>query len=315
MGKLENRTLDISMSSIKCFLTCRRKYCLRYVEGLEPLRKARPLSMGGAFHKGLEILWNGGDMTAAREAVAASYTPDQRIEAGFDPDLAETILCEYDARVHWKAWGIQKAERKFRINMGYGLWLNGYIDAVASCDSRGLLIETKLLSSIDDGYLNHLLWDDQAAIYLYAARRLGIEVSGIMYNIVQKPTIKPLRATPEGDRKFKKDGTLYANQRDRDETMAEYLERVKAWYADPERVPFVQHTVYRNEAQLKELEARVGMIAADIKAAYKDDSWYPNGGACAVMSCEYESLCLENTPEARAMFQIDKPKEEVPAIP
>ena len=84
-----------------------------------------------------------------------------------------------------------------------------------------VLIEHKTSSAdIEDGsaFWKRLRLDSQSSNYLTGSKAVGFDPKAVLFDVIRKPRIKPLKATPVESRKYKKDGGLYANQRENDET-------------------------------------------------------------------------------------------------
>lgn len=297
------KTISLSASSISTFMSCRRKYYFQYIEQLQPIVRAVPLSFGSAVHAGLEHMFKAGDQSkdGLIRAVEGSYSIDELNESGVEPYVAvETILAFANA-VDWKHWQFWKVEPWFEVMLGHGRKLRGRFDGIIDIDGSLFILEHKTVAgAVTERRLNHLLWDQQASLYVASAWKQGLCVKGILYNFLPKPTISQSMATPMEKRKYKKDGGLYANCREADETNAEYIERVREWYVEhsgPEY--FRQHIVTRNEAQVEAMVQNVARISSDIRRAERMSDWYMNPAACQMLSCPYASVCLEDTPEAR----------------
>ena len=98
-------------------------------------------------------------------------------------------------------------------------------------------------------YRRKLTLDPQVSTYFDGAEALGHEADLCLYDVLKKPSIKPLLATPVESQKRKKDGTLYANQRERDETPAEYEQRLLlAIMEEPDRY-LVHAEIVRSDAE------------------------------------------------------------------
>jgi hypothetical protein len=106
----------------------------------------------------------------------------------------------------------------------------GKIDALATTpDGRVALVEHKTSSrdaSAGSDYRRALTLDPQVSIYFDGALSVGHDPDLCVYDVLKKPTLKPLLATPEESRKYTKDGRLYASQRADDETVDAYRQRV-----------------------------------------------------------------------------------------
>jgi hypothetical protein len=109
--------------------------------------------------------------------------------------------------------------------------LGGKVDGVVRDGRTGrvLLVEHKTSSedlSPGSDYWKRLRIDSQISVYWAGVRALGFEVTGCLYDVLGKPGLLPLKATPEESRKYRKDGAIYANQREADETPEEYRARL-----------------------------------------------------------------------------------------
>jgi hypothetical protein len=312
------KTITLSASSISTFMSCRRKYWFQYVEKMKPIRREIPLSLGAAVHAGLEFLFKSGSgvqMTrdAIHEAVTESYTQDELNDSGTEPDVAVELVSAFDRAVDWRSkWEFIRVEPKFEVPIGFGRRLIGYYDGIVRVNNALYVLEHKTVKGqVQERRLNHLLWDIQAGLYVASAWEMGIPVIGVLYNFLPKPTIEQATATPMEDRKYTKEkvdkqgnvtepSRLYANMRETDETNAEYVARVKAWYDERLNQDFFrQHIITRNEAQVKSLLEQVKHLSKDMRACERDQSYYMNPSACQTLSCPFASVCLEDTPEAR----------------
>ena len=227
---------------------------------------------------------------------AASLLP-----AGWDPYVrarAEAMLAGYDA--FWTLEGFEalEVERSFRlplINPESGhpsrTWeLGGTVDGIVrGADGRVWVLEHKTTSE-DAGpgsaYRRRLAMDGQVSQYIEGAAALGYEVAGVLYDVLVKPDLRPLRATPPEQRKYtrptKADPTprLYAAQRDRDETPAEYGARVvDAIVAAPHRY-FARLEVVRLEHEREDWRFDVWQLAEQMRASARTGRAPKNPDAC-----------------------------------
>lgn len=315
---MTQRTMSVTTSAMKSFMSCRRRYFFEYVEKIKPLQAPRPLSFGSGVHAGIEAVLTGTDVD---NKVAKSYIErGNEAEAGPWPRIAAIAAKAFDKHVDWRAWQIDSVEKTFEVSCGYAKRLLGKFDAIAFVNGKRVLLEHKTASlsgeSEAERYKYRLFFDDQASAYLFAMDAMGIEVAGILYNVMCKPDLKQHKATPLSDRKYttkaskladgtiRPAGSLYAGQRENDETDDEFVARVEAWYDEPGR--FFQHLVYRTPAQTSAAREKFRAIMRDMQAAEKDQTFYANPRACEIFPCPYECLCLEDTPEARSMNFVAK---------
>lgn len=311
------RTNKYTTSMVKCFKQCRKKYMLEYVEELKPVQTPKALELGTLYHRGLELLLH---HKMDIKSIALVLEKEQRNacdDRGVDYDpipvgVATAMVCAFYKESNYKLWNIRKVEEKFEVSTGYGKRLIGKIDAIMELDGKDFLIEHKTTSQWgkDGGeYLHNLLWDEQSTNYLYAYREMyGNPAAGIMYCIVEKPLIKPLLATPPEKRKYKLDGTLYANQREVDETPEEYISRVLLWYAEAPRVHI--HFVHRTPAEIDAQVEDLNLVFRDMAECEKNETYYRNPGACSIIDCPYRPKCLENAPDTDCLFVHKRSKNE-----
>ena len=234
-------------------------------------------------------------------------------EIDFEPlnaMIAGEMVEAFALGCHWDLWEIEAVEKQFEVTTGYAKRLLGKIDGIIKFEGKSFSLEHKSTSHWGkDGseYLHNLLWDEQSTNYLYAYNRMledgiitGSELSGIFYVIVEKPTIKKCSATPPENRKYTKEGKLYAGQRERDETDEEYIDRVHEWYLAANRVHM--SLVYRTPADIAERIADLNLTIKDMVACERDGTFYRNPEACKILPCSYRCKCLDNVPDTDCLF-------------
>jgi len=284
-------------SACKSFRTCPRKYLYAYELGRRARRGAGPLGFGHAVHEGLEALWLGHDWSAALA------------ESGLDPfglTAATAMLEGYvarwgDPREQFEVLGVELQFDIPMVNPSTGApsktWRHGgTLDALVRRDGEVWVVEHKTSSEdITPGstYWQRLRLDSQVSGYLRAARSLGHEPAGVLYDVLGKPGLRPHRATPVESRKFTKDGRLYANQRELDETADEFHDRLlEAIAADPDK-HYQRGEVVRLEDEADEAAADLWMVGRAIRESQLLRRWPRNPGSCIQWSrvCEFFGVC------------------------
>lgn len=251
---------------------CKRLEHIKYEEGYRPVERAETEAFfGSLMHHGLEAWFR---------AVMAKLPRTQWLELALaairavkaDPyelAKAEVMMTGYHARWCDEDFEVLAVEAEFRtelINPDTGhkshTWvLGGKIDAVIRDARQRILIAEHKTSSEDvssgSDYWKRLRLDSQISTYFDGAKALGFDAEACLYDVLGKPGQRPYRATPLESRKFKADGTLYANQRAFDETPDEYKARlVEVVMADPSKY-FSRGEVVRLEAELDEARADI----------------------------------------------------------
>lgn len=297
----------LTTSAQRAFNTCRRLYRHRYVDGIRTVGDdAEELRFGSAAHGALDPWWRhvGADrLTAAEEALAA-----MELEA-FDRVRLEELIRGYHFR--WvdetdAEYEVLAVEEPYCVPLrnpetgapSRTFEAAGAKDAVARkrADGGEWVVEHKTSSSdIGAGstYWQQLRLDVQVSNYFNAAKEAGKDVRGCLYDVIKKPGIRPLKATPVESRKYTKQGQLYANQRDTDETPEEFRARLREDIAsDPDRY-FQRGEVVRLERESEEAAADLWLTATAIKDAQRLGQWPRNTARCFDWGrpCAYWAAC------------------------
>jgi len=118
-----------------------------------------------------------------------------------------------------------------------------------------------------------------------------------VYDLVGKPTIKRLKATPVQKRNYVVDkGTgesrLSAKQRDRDETDAGFLGRLREWYANHPEALHRELIIY-TPAQLDSIEQDIRNEVKRLQWHMHTGTWPRSLGSCHRYNrpCEFSPLC------------------------
>lgn len=155
--------MRLSNSAIQCFKSCRRKYWLRYVQGLEYNKPIEVLERGKSYHAKLEELYNEG-----------FFTPDENVKTN-------AMAMAYQKYIYPK-FPVQAVEEWFEKDIS-GHKIIGRIDGKTP---DGQVVEHKSVSSaIDDSYIYKLSFDEQILTYM-----LAMGTNQIFYTACQVPTIR-----------------------------------------------------------------------------------------------------------------------------
>ena len=135
-------------------------------------------------------------------------------------------------------------------------------------------------------YWRRLALDAQVSLYLGGA-------GALLYDVIKKPSLRPLRATPVEARRYTKAGTLYAAQREADETPDAYEARLLADIAQHPDAYYQRGTVVRTEEEAQEAGRDVWMTARMIRESRYLDAWPRNPSACDAYgrTCDYWPVC------------------------
>lgn len=287
----------ITTSSVRCFKRCRREYLYRYEHGLRPVADSFALAYGSAFHRCVELLETSDLPNAIDYAMSTIWK---------DPFTRHTLTAQIRAYAqHWAGQLFISetlcAEQAFASELvnpetarpSQTFDVGGKIDAIVRlADGRLAIRETKTISEdpASDRYWRRLLMDPQITLYYIKARELGYEVETIAYDVIRKPVIQPALATPIENRKYKKDGGLYANQREHDETPEAWGERLFADMMERPTFYLARREIPRLEQDVDEFRYEQWDVAKDIRSAQLSNRFYRNvGRQCD--TCAYFELC------------------------
>lgn len=299
----------ITNSRLKAFRACPRLHDLRYVQGIRPLEDAEALAFGTAMHAGLEAWWlahaRGAFMDALVEAQVAIA------EAGLDEfQAAKAAVLMAGYSIRWSAvmvdFEVLAVEREFRAPVvsptgkrARGLKLAGKIDVIVRKRGDGTtwLVEHKTSGadlSPGSTYWQRLRMDSQVSLYFDggAACKLG-EIAGCIYDVIEKPGIRPLKATPTEARKYTQAGRLYANQREADETVEEYTRRLVDLVTTEPEAYFQRSEVIRLDGELDAARTDVFETVAAMRSMARRGVAPRNVDNCHAYgrACEFLSVC------------------------
>lgn len=311
----------LTHSRLDCIRRCLRMAYYRYEVGIRRIAEARALRIGSAIHVGLDV-WKksrgvvGVDaLCLAEEAIRYAYA---EIPEGAMADPlwlddwnteAETIV----SLIRGYAWYyandnlvIIESERTFRLPIRNpetgmptphfdfaGKW-DGIVQppitqlAVMEHKSTGESIYP------DADYWARLRIDPQISGYFDAALALGHKVGTVLYDVIRKPAISRYKATPIENRKYTKGGKLYANQREVDETPAEFGKRLlQDIYKRPEFY-FQRMEIPRLESDLAEFHQELWQQQKRLRASQLFGWWFRSVSAWTCPYCEYRDLCYNS---------------------
>lgn len=210
----------LTSSRLRSWQSCPRAHHYRYEVGLEPVgAQPHAIIFGTAIHKGLEAWWRCYQEGDARYALAVALTDAEQSYESDDPfttAMLRALLIAYDAR--WSEWAATVEVLGVEVPFSYELrhpvtrepartWrVAGKIDAmVRLSDGRVAIVEHKS-SSVDasagSDYRRRLTLDAQVSTYFDGAASLGFDADLCIYDVLCKPGLSQLLATPEESRAY-----------------------------------------------------------------------------------------------------------------
>lgn len=174
-----------SHSSLATWRRCKARYKWTYVDNYTTPPSVGQ-TRGSAGHAALAEWYRTFNVDLAIEKAAAIYN-EREIKTGEnlmeDWDLLELILKRY---FRWSEENdefdkVIALEQKFEFQLN-GHTVIGYIDGVVQSGESLWLLENKFNKKVDTKALDI---DAQVSLYMLACYKLGIDVRGVLYNIVR----------------------------------------------------------------------------------------------------------------------------------
>jgi len=301
---------------------CPRKYLYMYEQGYKPVRDTEAQSFGKLMHGALELLFKREPSDKIIEWFAS-----QKAEP-FEYVKAVELFRGYLVQWMSKQIAVKAIEQEFRLPLlnpatastSRTFELGGKIDAIVN-DGEDAVMEHKTssedISKPDSNYWLKLQIDPQISGYFVAAEKIGYKPTKIIYDVIGKPGIKPLKATPVEDRKHKKDGTLYANQRETDETPEEYALRLRQNIAENPGRHFQRREIARLEEDLTEWMQDVWCVAKFIMESRNENFWPRRASQCFNYGkCAYFDVCakLATLDDTNQFRKVENKNEELTEV-
>lgn len=298
----------LTTSRLKTARACQRLHRYQYGLGYRPVTDADALRFGTLWHLGMEAWW-----TATEHRLDAAIAAIQVETDPYDLARCEALLVGYDARWRDEAelYDVLAVEAEFRaplVNPETGrasvTWqLGGKVDVVIRERATGRVGICEHKTTSEDmtpgtDYWRRLRMDPQVSIYYTGGQVIaGESITFCLYDVVKKPGLRPGKATPVEKRQYKKDGSLYATQREQDETSAEYRERLLAAIAEAPNAYFARSEVVRLEGEVAEATFDIWQLAQQLREAARLGRYPRNPYACLQYgrTCPFLSVCSGET--------------------
>ena len=289
----------ISHSSLNTQLACLKRWEWHYDKRLELISQPNYLSMGRAFHLGVERR----DPFAASDALAERPTSDQTEQDELLKDMAVVwaavngYLSRYPSDDDIGGTKVVQREIEYlvrlrspytgRPSMTFDLY--GFADGVIDHGSYLELIEDKFVGRVDQVMVRKVKLDRQVGLESYALWRItGKPVRIIRYRFTKKPSIKQKQK----------------------ETVQEYVERVKADYAERPDFYYHEERTFRDTEDMLLLEQELWTWSEQLRQAKQAQVFPRNTSHCSDFGgCPFLPLCLGD-PDAHSLYQ-ERPQIEL----
>lgn len=294
----------LTQSRLSAGRTCQRMHHYKYDLGYRAIVELGGRKFGTLMHTALEAYWLalGRGADALGEAMATFIMVDDPMTRV----ILECLMTGYHHRWGNGQYEVLAVEQQFDVELrnpstgaASRTWrLAGKVDVIVrdTQDGNVKLVEHKT-SSEDIGpgstYWRRLRMDNQVSVYFEGARALGHDVASCLYDVIGKPSIRPHKATPVESRKYTKEGKLYANLRENDETPEEFRGRLMESIASAPDRYFQRGEVVRLESEMAEAMADIWDTATQMREARLAGRAPRNPGSCIQYgrTCDFFEVC------------------------
>jgi hypothetical protein len=333
----------LTHSRMACAKQCLRKHLFRYGLGLRSTADdSRALRVGRAIHLGLEAAERGLDRDAAIATATAGYVTvpawavedEQQFDWAVEREVVARLLAGYLWR--WSEDRIETvaAELPFLlpiVNPETGattptFQVGGKIDGIVRlADGRLMVRETKTTGQdigLDSDYWRQLRLDSQISLYLLAARAIGHEVEGVIYDVIRKPTIRPRKLTKADLRALVLTGKYHEEAVALDpaatsdltrlpdrETPEMYGARLLDDITERPDHYYARVEIPRLESDLEEFRQELWDQQKTLREHERTGRWYRNTASCVTVygRCSYFDICanaLDPSVDVPAGFEV-----------
>ena len=283
----------LSHSQINKFNTCKKQYKYSYIDNLRPKKTAVYLDHGRLVHRGLEHLWQQGDLQATLDLIKKSideidtnhFNEKEFKEFNFLKTCVISQISVYhdsyylnDKSLGWKALELEK---KYQMPIAHPYlnledWDYEYqfiADGVfEDKDGKLWLMEYKTASQLGDNYWLRLQFDSQVTGNLmYLEAIYGKKFEGCKYRVLKKPGIRQKQK----------------------ETDIEFLSRLEDLFTGQVGDYLIEATLYRTEAEIDEFRHELWDSTQDIKNTVECGGYYKNTSACILRNCQFIGICAD----------------------
>jgi len=294
----------LTPTRLKTYRRCAREHHFEYELGVRAIAETDAIRFGRLMHDAVAAWWSA--PTNRLEAALAKLEAAASSADAYEIAKARALMKGYDARWSDQPFEVLAVNAEFRApvvnpetDAHSKTWvLGGKINAIVRHRRDGWVSVVEFRTTSEDiapgsEYRKRLQLDAQVAIYYAGAKALGYTVMACLYDLVRKPGLRPLRATPLESRKLTKEGRLYAGQRERDETPEEYGARVAEDVAADPGAYFERREVLRQASEIREQDVDTWMLGREIREAAlaRRAPRNPDGCVRYGYTCEYFPVC------------------------
>jgi hypothetical protein len=275
--------LEISNNSTSILRSCPKKYYWTYVEGLKPLRKSQSLLLGSVLQDSFNLFYNGSTKVEVHQYI--NKIMEEEILKVSPTEEEDFWVTKYTLTGMWLGYPFRrdsftniKPEMELTVDLMPGVKIVLRIDGLVTDDMNRLWIrELKTTSQSFQQFETKSRTSSQGTLYIWAVRKAGYDVHGIIYDYIKKPLL----------RKNVKDD------------IHSYGARILNDYSDRPEYYYKRHSAYRNVVELKLFEHDLCIWAREILRRYSSNEWPRNQDNCWNYNseCPFLKICYSEEPD------------------
>ena len=296
---------QLTQSAIKTLGACPKMYKIKYIDGWRERFPAEAMTDGS--------LWHDIRAKCALKRSRSDIVGHIANTCGERVDRAAKFVGMYEAyKYNYDEAGAVLQHQGVELTFEYPLInpdtgrasragvITGRLDGLLhDSEGRWWIIEYKTASQIEGNYITRLSLDLQIHLYKrYAERMLGIKITGVIYDVIKKPTIHCKQGESESEYQIRvadlilksKTGKSSAKRKIA-ETPLEFSKRVFDWYAANAATAFYRDKLILSDLQI---ERECWMIYQEILWRRRHNIWPRRDQTCLTFygrRCPFFSYC------------------------
>jgi hypothetical protein len=294
----------LSGTKISTAKGCWKKYFFRYVEHLKPIDVDVKLTIGKVIHQCFENVYKGASDT--EQVTYINNTFQNEISKAEPADVEKFELARYTALGMWTYCPNKKPsefqsiepEKEFTVKVPHvrGVTFTGKLDGLIQYDNSTFIREVKTTGLNEKQFVGRVRTSSQATGYVWAAKKLGYDPKGIMFDAIRKPLLK---------------------KRESDD-MHSFGKRIVQDYKDRPDFYYQRTWTYRTQADLDIFERDLIHFVKTLRIVTRRGRFYRNTDQCWNFNseCPYSKVCFQEQPD-RLMLDLffkrgegyDEPRE------
>jgi hypothetical protein len=164
------------------------------------------------------------------------------------------------------------------------------MDGLVKKDGRWWVRELKTTSLNRRQFSERMQVSEQASLYVWAAKELGFDVQGVVYDGIHKPLLR----------------------KGVNESAQEFGERIMKDYHERPDVYFQREYVYRKPVDIKHFIQDMTSFQRDLVMKKEHGGFYRNHANCIAFNaeCAYKKICFEEKPDILTLQLFYKQRED-----